>query len=513
MDMLPMMMMLAGQKGSTRTDKAEKEKVYEVLAQREKQLMEMLEEDKKRKASEMKMAQNQALMNRLSQLEENLLYSEKKPREYKQKKIEFTDLMKAQALYRNQLIDTLIEINKKPKKLLQPTVYLPVPIRDPGLLPPADPEDAIPQYIPPAQQEKSFVPPPENFGDMWKRDPKAMLNSLRKPQQVLNVAQGSQSGSRGNSARSIPQQKGMGSSLPLIKRPAPSPMGPGYPPTQAAPFPYYPYPGYPPYPNMAPPGYPPYGYPGYGGPPLPPINARPQSSSSTKTGSTNRTDQAGLEALGNPTVLRVYTQQKPKQPPADRDRRPNTDSYYRGRKDPQQDPSAYGSVRDDPEDDDRDVQDYRPKYRMKKFALAVLAVVKWNNLFDLKIRREAQLFYAENAEVVQAKLTNFFRKNFADVLQMIWDLDKPLSITKRRKYYVQYDIDEATVSADHWEIINKFLTEFIVTLNDFFVESELEPEIVNFLARIVWKKNVLAEGVYFESMLARLEFDQYKRLS
>src|SRR3990167_11561531 len=135
MDMLPMMMMLAGQKGSTRTDKAEKEKVYEVLAQREKQLMEMLEEDKKRKASEVKMAQNQALMNRLSQLEENLLYSEKKPREYKQKKIEFTDLMKAQALYRNQLIDTLIEINKKPKKLLQPTVYLPVQITDPGLLP------------------------------------------------------------------------------------------------------------------------------------------------------------------------------------------------------------------------------------------------------------------------------------------------------------------------------------------------------------------------------------------
>ena len=141
--MLPMMMMFMNKQ----QPKKKHEEYFELMAKQEEKIKNMLEEQNAKKQKELARAKNEALMQRLFQIEEQLLNNmTRDPHKNPAKKVDFTELMKGQQLYQRQLIDTLITINKLPKKREQPTVYLPVPIRDPALLPPLldelEPNDA-----------------------------------------------------------------------------------------------------------------------------------------------------------------------------------------------------------------------------------------------------------------------------------------------------------------------------------------------------------------------------------
>jgi hypothetical protein len=137
-DMMPMMLMMNMAKAKNGPNSRQQE-LLKVLGEQEEKIKKMLEEQNLKKEKEAAKGKNQALMERLFQIEESLLNQDQTRFSRQQnKKVDFTELMKGQQLYQRQLIDTLITINKKPKNTVQPTVYLPVPIRDPNLLPPEE---------------------------------------------------------------------------------------------------------------------------------------------------------------------------------------------------------------------------------------------------------------------------------------------------------------------------------------------------------------------------------------
>lgn len=457
--MLPMMMMMNVMKNKNGPTTRHQE-LLQVLSEQEERIKMMLEEQNNKKAKEAAKAKNQTLMERLFQIEENLLnHEQERPGRNKAKKVDFIELMKGQQLYQKQLIDTLITINKRPKNKVQPTVYLPVPIRDPNLLPPEG-EVAEDQAKPSKPKTKRSQPHhPETFGAQWASH---NIQPPGYPSQPLNPA-----GAENHSPLSTLNPAGQASQPVLSVKPTSRPASynrpqmvmASLPPIQQAqqqPF----------YPMASAAG----GLPAFG------------SMQGSMVGST---PNLGVPPNMQPNVLRIY---KKKRSPG------QLNAANKGK--PREGPYVIS--------------------RLRKYAIAVQFVKKlWINSVKAngRYRKEARLYFEENIERVYNKTVKFLRQSLNEELEKIWNLEMPLSITRRKKLYAMYEIDDSTMGPVHWEQVNLILLSIMENLNKYCNEEFLDPEVISFFGRYSSNRAFLKENFYFDSMLDRLEFDNYEGLT
>jgi hypothetical protein len=443
--MMPMMLMMGMMKGKNGPSSRQKE-LLKVLQDQEEKIQKMLEEQQNKKKKDDAKGRNQALMERLFQIEEGLLNQDaNRFNRHQVKKVDFTELMKGQQLYQQQLIDTLITINKRPKNTVQPTVYLPVPIRDPNLLPPEEPVN-----FGAGKQVKDSLPARDasNFGSLW--------------------------------------QNGGGKSTSRIKvnRPDPSNEEPSLRKPQSIPFQSQPN-----FAAMQPPG--PTVYPGgltnsvrvsQGQP-----NAKSGLMSSQQLHGSIVGDTPEMPLLEHmkPNVLRIYKRKK-----ADGDR--NT----LARQGPRLGPYRISGLR--------------------KYAIAAHFIKKlWLNQerANIRYRKESRINFEENAERIYNKTVKFLRQSLSEVLDKAWSLEVPLSFTRRKKVFMLYGIDTNSMGPIHWETVNVILMGVLDGLNKYLNEEYLDPEISQFFGRYCSDRSFLKDNYYFESMLDRLEFDNYEALA
>lgn len=197
-DIMPMVMMMSMAKPKNEPEYRQKE-LLKVLNEQEEKIQKMLEEQNSKKQKEDAKARNQALMERLFQIEEGLLNQDQNRFSRNQnKKVDFSELLKAQQLYQKHLIDTLITIKKKPKKnKTQPVVYMPIPIRDPTLLPPDEKELAAQ-----ARVGNLGEPDSKKFGEMWQQGNRMSASRINPNRPEFENSQ-----SRPMSKRSISVQR------------------------------------------------------------------------------------------------------------------------------------------------------------------------------------------------------------------------------------------------------------------------------------------------------------------
>jgi hypothetical protein len=446
-----MMMMMGGM--GKKPDKAKHEELLEVLKNQEEKIKQMLEEQQAKKAKEATRAKNEALMERLFQIEEQLLNTDK-PKQ-KVKKVDFVELMKAQQLYQQQLVETLIEVNKKPKKTFQPTIYLPVPIRDPNLLPPSEEDLQSTQNV----RSSTAGPKQPSFGQMWDQS----NNSPLKPTRAM-------SGSKSNLKLSNPQMQPSGMtkqdslrSVPMV----PNQLKTGTLPQQGPAAPHT-------------------------------FSSQMQMAGATglKTQPMVASGVPGMSMMG-PQPPGNFTL-----PPA---MQPNVLRIYKMKKDQAGAPTQPVGRRKGP----------YVISKLRKYALAVHFAMKLK-IFAKKEaqrqRKESRLYFDENCERMYVKAVKFLKSSLNDILTKIWSLDEPISITRRKKLYVQYGVETSTMTPDHWDTVNTLLIELLEGLNKFFNSEFLNPEIVNFFGKSSNNRAFLNPGHYFESMLDRLEFDANERV-
>lgn len=454
-EMMPMVMMMNMMKGKNGPNSRHQE-LLQVLNEQEERIRIMLEEQNNKKNKEAAKAKNHALIERLFQIEENLLnHEQERPGRNKTKKVDFVELMKGQQLYQKQLIDTLITINKKPKNTVQPTVYLPVPIRDPNLLPP---EVYAPEESTKDIKKKPKKARPHTFGVQWEGQqnqlvgqPMQMSNSpilanSRPPSNTNPIVQASQTRI---SARQI---SGSGSSLR---------------------------------PQMVMSTLPPLGYNQQSMYPMQPMAGGSQVFGGMQGSVVGSTPNLGVPPEMQPNVLRIYKKKK------------SPDQMMVGNK---------GKKREGP---------YIIS-KLRKYAIAAHFIKKlWINQVkaNVRYRREARLYFEENAERVYNKTVKFLRQSLSEELEKLWNLDMPLSITRRKKLYAMYQVETSTMGPVHWEQINLIILSLLEALNKYCNDNYLDPEIISFFARYSSNRAFLKENFYFDSMLDRLEFDNYEGLT
>lgn len=410
----------------------------------------MLEEQNLKKDKENAKARNQALMERLFQIEESLLnHDENKFKQGREKKVDFGELMKGQQLYQKQLIDTLIAINKKPKSTVKPTVYLPVPIRDPHLLP-AD-EGAEVGALPSSNQQTGrTTKQKKTFGDMWD---KGRINqpTVKQPTEMADLPvesasrQGVHFASQPRFTVKPPSAGRLTANPPL--------QGQVMPPFQPA--------------NLAASG---------GG----------LANSQVMQGSVvGNAPGFAVPDFMKPNVLRIYKKKK-----ADHEKAVKTT------KQPRDGPYRISRLR---------------KYAIAAHFIKKLWInqVKAN----LRYRKESRIFYEEHSERVHQKTVKFLRQSLSEVLDKIWSLEVPLSFTRRKKLYALYSIDTNSMGPIHWETINVLLMSILDGLNKYLNDEFLDPEICSFFGRFCCDRSFLKDNHYYESMLDRLEFDSYEGLA
>lgn len=450
--MIAMMGMMRNRNGAS----TRQEELLGVLNQQEEKIKMMLEEMNNKKNKEERKAKNEALMERLFQIEDRLLNQEEdRPGRNPVKKVDFMELMKGQQLYQKQLIDTLIMINKKPKNAIQPTVYLPVPIRDPNLLP-NDHEENVKNKTKQNPHTKRSQNP-QTFGEQWSNLNPASSSRLVQPtdprhdtlprppshpiplqasQPILSVKPTSRPGS---------------TKLPQMTTQLIQPSGQQFPLPQVS------------------------GISAQGG--TAPFIGMQGSF-------VGRSPNLGLPTEMHPNVLRIYKRKKGVN-------EVNKAKLQKPREGP-----------------------YRIS-KLRKYAIAAHFIKKlWINQVKAngRYRKESRIYFEENAERIYIKTTKFLRQSLSDILDKVWNLEVPLSVTRRKKLYVMYGVDTSSMGPFHWEQINLLLMGILEELNKYCNEEFLDPDIVNFFSRYSCNRAFLKDNYYFESMLDRLEFDGYEGL-
>jgi len=424
--MLPMMMMFMNKQ---QQPKKKHEEYFELLSKQEEKIKNMLEEQNIKKQKELARAKNEALMQRLFQIEEQLLNNmTRDPHKNPIKKVDFTELMKGQQLYQRQLIDTLISINKLPKKREQPTVYLPVPIRDPALLPPLQ-DEVEPSYAGRRSSAKAAAP---SFGDNW-----ASTKTL-KPSSPIKIVPKSVSRAPSATSRSRAGVSNMKESVVVNSRQMKSS--------------------------------------------LPPVQSQPLFLPVGRNEPAPQRPAAGLDPMQGfkPTVLRVYKRRKGDLPVIDSNKI------------------------------DRNRVNRIPPLR--KYGFAVLFCVKFllgYKKYCMRLRKDSIILFDENISRMQLKVVKSLRMNLSEVLEKIWGLTVPLSLTRRKKLYALYDVDVNTVSPIHWEKTNELCLELLEKLNEIILDEFFDPDVIAFFSRFSGEKACLKEDYFFESMIDRLEFNKY----
>jgi hypothetical protein len=450
------MIMMMGMMKNKNGPSSRQQELFNVLNQQEEKMKMMLEEMNNKKSKEERKAKNEAMMERLFQIEDRLLNQmEERPGRNPIKKVDFTELMKGQQLYQKQLIDTLIMINKKPKNTVKPTVYIPVPVRDPNLLPHVQEDSTNENTKVKASGKKTKNP--ATFGDDWNNLNTAHAG-LSAPSIPANV-----DAQPGPPSNTIPIQ----ASQPVISiKPTSRPGSSRLPPIASQMLGSH--------------------SPNYYQPQMTGISAQGGATPflGMQGSLVGSSPNLGLPTEMHPNVLRIYKRKKGiNELTKANNKAPRTGPYRIS--------------------------------KLRKYAIAAHFIKKlWINQVkaNQRYRKESRIFFEENVERIYIKTTKFLRHSLSDVLDKLWNLEVPLSITRRKKLYVMYGIDTVTMGPFHWEQLNLILMGILEELNKFCNEEFLDPDVVNFFSKYSCNRAFLKDNFHFESMLDRLEFDSYEGL-
>lgn len=136
LQMMLMMQMIGG--GAKKSKKEERQKyklVYKAMEDQERRLQELIKFNAEKKERDSEKARTHQMLDKLSSLEERLLdHDDNKHFSKYKKKASFKDLLRVQQKYQKHMIQSLMQIQGKKKKLEQAPLYIPVPIRDPAIL-------------------------------------------------------------------------------------------------------------------------------------------------------------------------------------------------------------------------------------------------------------------------------------------------------------------------------------------------------------------------------------------
>ena len=402
-NMLPMMLMIMNSnKNAGGSNK--QEELFSIMSKQEEKIRDKLEDLKKNKQKDSLKNKNTILMNRLFNIEEHLINNinsrQNMRNNHVHNNINFTELMKAQQLYQQQLVDTLITINKSPKDVQQPTVYLPVPIRDPQMLPPIYDNDDIQD------------------------------NSVRQSKEK-----------KARKKRSVHEVDTHTKHVPTIN------IDPPHKDTHhhAAKMPIQPITNH----------------------TVMPISIIPHTQH---------------QPVYNNSMIRVYKKKKDVHHTVNN---PNKRSVKR----------LFNRI---------------PPLR--KYGYVVLFCIKYILAYKkkcMRIRKDSMIRFDENIERVYMKLVKIMRINTSEVLNKIWSISVPLSITRRKKLYIQYDIDQSTVSKLHWNTIYDLILELLETMNECMTEEYLDEDIISFIGRYISNESYHRDNYFYESMIDRLEYNRH----